>query len=437
MAVGASFFAAIVLLVLSVRRPWLALSAFLCVLTLVPYSVYHGAWSIRGPWGAFDIRDLMSLGFVALALRNDLRSRSRADQRAGLRTVAWIAGISGLVVLGLLRGNSPNVVLNDARALLAAVAVFAFVRSANFPAEQIDRVIWWGLAAAAVGILWNFNAYETAAVHATRVPAEIWGRGLVVPVILGGSLLIAALQARSLMRKALLFGLIAAFGVSLVLTQTRGYVAGFLAGLAVLSFLRVRGRGAVASVVLLGMLAVWIYTRPQRADEPKLFDKLDNRITWDVSANSRRLEVTALAAQMSPLDWTIGRGLGGDYDATMAHPSAPWASHMTYTHAGLFTLLLKFGLPGSVFLLAIALRFCYRTIEAGRWPGPLGSQAAWAAGGCIALLVANLGDPLSSPLAMALLGLCLASGSAALQGLAAGCAATGRPGAGAETRAVA
>jgi hypothetical protein len=395
---GVLAFALAMLLVLASTR-WspLLLLGLTAVFVLVPHDIYHDEWALHGPLGAFDVTDLFTLMLLVLSAAGTWGGKVRPERRRVLRITAGVAGGSlVLAVMGLALGNQLKLVLNDSRALLCCVGTvwYALLR---FDIRDVRRLVWCMLVLGVVGIIVNGNAFLEAARAGQRADTKLWVTTCLPVVLFGGWALSMVLVPKVSWRGLVAWAALMAFYVSAIaISQTRGYAAGTITGIAVAVFFAGR-RGVAAALVvasLIGLLVVKGSTGPI-APEPGLgqaFDKAGERVRWDDSVEDRGREIVELAEQNGLPQWVLGRGIGGTYDASRVHPGEEWALEMSYTHSGLFNPLLRFGVAGMVVALWLSWTFGRRVLRVAlrrKSPFAMGVGAAFAA-----YLVANVGDPI-------------------------------------------
>jgi O-antigen ligase len=116
------------------------------------------------------------------------------------------------------------------------------------------------------------------------------------------------------------------------------------------SLVRLAGLGAIAGVF--SGLFVYRY-RSFLYEQALLFlSRFKGEGMAADSSSLRLLEVQALFNDMNPFAWVVGRGAGGVF------PSPIYEGGLAPTlHVGIFTFLLKFGLP--VFLVVVGILYCY------------------------------------------------------------------------------
>ena len=417
-----AFAIAAIVLAASMRAPALAVSALLAVFISAPYEIYHNSWSFRGAFGAFDIADLATAWMLYVAA---FRTMGRAyPEGAGSRVgAAVLVNIAAFAYTALsLLANDTNFVLNDARTFLAGAGAAWYLLTYPLGHRAYRRIVWFALVLGFATNIWNYEGFSSAASEGARADADLWIRPLLPAVMLLGwpvaeTFGVAGRPRREALAVLVLGG--AALTVTLI-TQTRGYLIGVVASVVtaiVLSGALRRVGLAIASAALIGALAIGLTGPGSAAGDPvrASIDAAAGRLEWDESADSRRIELVVLADQMEGFEWVVGRGFGGTYDASLAHPGWALARTHPYTHAGHGTFVLKFGLLGASALFVLVLGALLRSARfalAARGT-PEGATAAGIAGGIVGFLATNSADPICvTPLAMVELGLALAAAAA-------------------------
>lgn len=326
-------------------------------------------------------------------------------------------------LVGLAHGNPPKVVILDFVAFIGFIPVYFLVCNVLRTPSQIQKILWtivislvlvcaYGMLQKKVGFeqvaipgiteqydlilysqfggRWNIIAGGGQKLYSTFQNGNIFGHHLAIFLpFLGGSFL----GLRSTRKKIMLFGIFLFCCYILVLTYSRGALAGTISGFMVLAIIskKIRLKAFLAIIVgfflLLGLL--WYY-----ADQPGM-DRYDVRkISEDPNSFSagrleRAQEVLAGFANLAVVDKIFGLGWGGEL-------VSPQYWRFLYVDNLYLTFLFKLGILGTLIFVLMLGQLFLKLLQNCRSISDPSTRSLLYGGiaGLAAALVHNLADAL-------------------------------------------
>lgn len=270
---------------------------------------------------------------------------------------------AGIRVLGsAMWGGTPYIILLSSIAFYILAAPCIRIKK-----KQIKLVVWGGLILGSIGAYLKYRGIGEGANELAIVKSRaIWLRPFVVGVL---PVVFALISPRRWISPALLFL------VCVVLIMMTGFRSQFVMLLALAfgyGFFKSKNRGGyVTKVVMLGLI-MWVLLvlispslppTMQRAVSFVPGTKIDFLVAADAEGSIEwRVEIWGYAWSELSRYWLIGRGVAFDVMAAVqdlgleAGVGGPFQAFHTHTyHSGPITLIIDFGIPGTLIYAAFMI----------------------------------------------------------------------------------